>query len=131
VYALLDSLGAVAIGLTMATLVTSLVYVDSDKFFTRFETAQTKNFIIMMVQAFLLFLCLIYKWMRTRLLRDSLYGRENTIRADENPDADRMQPRPLKFFAKLAQALPFAVLFATFFFVFLKLPQFCSLFWFT
>lgn len=33
--------------------------------------------------------------------------------------------------AKFVQAQPFAILFATYFFIYLKLPQFSALFWFT
>ena len=45
-YALIDILGSLAIGLTLATILVHAVFIDSDKFFTKVEKCQFKLFMI-------------------------------------------------------------------------------------
>ena len=47
VYALIDTFGASVIGLTLSTILVHAVFIDSDKFFTKVQRVQTKNFYIM------------------------------------------------------------------------------------
>lgn len=127
-FALIDTFGATCLGLVLATFVTHIVYNDTDKFFTNIEQVQTKTFIINLLQAVLFILLLIFKWVRRIVLTDNLGGQEHIIVAD--PEVQGEVTR-LRFWARIAQAQPYAILFAIFFFVNLKLPQFCSLFWLT
>jgi hypothetical protein len=47
VYGMIDTFGASIIGLTIATILVHAVFLDSDKFFTKVQRVQTKNFYIM------------------------------------------------------------------------------------
>ena len=48
----------------------------------------------------------------------------------QDPQEEQVRRGP-SVCSKFVQAQPFAILFATFFFIYLKLPQFSALFWFT
>ena len=123
-FALLDCFGAISIGLVLSTIITHFVYVDTDKFFTKVESAQTKNFGIMVSQLVIFVILAIYNLFKKMCRQDSEHLEDETVSTDES------RP-PIRAWAKLGRAQPFAILFSTFFFLYLKLPQFASLFWFT
>lgn len=132
VYALLDSVGAMALGLAAAHVLTATIYISEDKFFTKFDHAAFKNFWIMVTQSILFFICFLYKWIKAKVSRDDQRGRENLIQEDVNPNADKLQKRQrLRCIAIFFQSLPFPILLTVFFYLYQKLPQYASLFWFT
>lgn len=69
-FTLLDTFGAVVIGLVISFLVTYAVYNDSDRFFTKSKLAATKNFWIMVVQALIMFGLFLYFWIRKCVRND-------------------------------------------------------------
>jgi len=71
-FSLLDTVGAVANGLIIATFVAHGLFVDTDKFFTKVAEAQSKNFAVMVTQWFIFLLLLIFKVVRKFVLKDSL-----------------------------------------------------------
>ena len=70
-FALLDCFGSISIGLVLSTIVTHFVYVDTDKFFTKAASAQTKNFGIMVAQLALLVTLAIYNMFKKMCRQDT------------------------------------------------------------
>ena len=60
-YALIDIFGSLVIGLTLATILVHVIFIDSDKFFTKVEKCQFKLFMIMIGQLILGSALLVYK----------------------------------------------------------------------
>lgn len=70
VYALIDSVGAMALGLAAATVATATIYIDEDKFFTKFDRAAAKNMWLMVAQCIFFFVCFLFKWIKAKVSRD-------------------------------------------------------------
>lgn len=132
-FALIDAYGAISFGYILSILITTFVHSDDDRFFTKVGRAAWRNFWVMVVQLIIFFLLLLYKvislcW-KDKNEMDLEY---ETELAEQGPLMfDEKANIGSKFFGKLAQAQPMAILLATFFFIILKLPQFASLFWMT
>ena len=82
----------------------------------------------MIAQGFLFFILMVYKLVHRLMTNDSLAADNDhhQIRADP-----LLQEAQIRVISKVFKSQPFAILWAVFFFVYLKLPQFCSLFWLT
>lgn len=52
------------LGLAAATVATAAVYIDEDRFFTKFTNAAYKNFCLMVAQAICFSFLLLYKWVK-------------------------------------------------------------------
>lgn len=90
VYALIDTFGACVIGLTLSTILVHAVFLDSDKFFTKVQRVQTKNFYIMIGQ---LALGLIILLVRLLTVKDKLGELLPEGNVQEAPQHEEQQPR--------------------------------------
>ena len=69
-YALVDAFSSISFGLVISFIVTLSIYTDSDRFFTKVQIAQTKSFWVMVAQAIVFGVLLIYNIFRRCLRLD-------------------------------------------------------------
>ena len=82
VFSQIDAIGAIVYGLAISTLMVNIIFYDHDKFFTKSDTAAFKNYGLMIFQASLFGILLIFKLVKRLVLRDNQDGQEHLISAD-------------------------------------------------
>lgn len=65
-YILSDLFAAIATGLTIATFVTHVAYIETDKFFTKAERAHIKNLIIMLLEWIVVLGACVAHWRKAK-----------------------------------------------------------------